>query len=211
MWWNGALYSSLKMRSMLGLKLWLTTKASGISKKAFPQFLSGQTGKEHKEMEHVIIIILARLVDSRVLKAVHAILDFIYYMQYQSHTDIMLARMQDTLDMFHLHKDVFLELRPTEGFNIPKVHSMLHYLDSIWSLGNVNEYNTKSPEQHHIDYAKKAYSHKQWHGLYCSNEKVASTPRSCWSSLSLPQLSLGHINEHFPHQWHAGFATLNTF
>ena len=108
-------------------------------------------------MEHVIVTILAGLVDSRVLKTVHATVDFIYYTQYQSHTDIMLARMQDVLDIFHSHKDILLELYPGEDFNIPKVHSMLHYLDSICSLGSADRYNSESPKWLHIDYAKEAY------------------------------------------------------
>ena len=119
--------------------------------------VSQWTGKEHKEMERVIVAVLIGLVDSRVLKAVRAILDFIYYAQYQSHTDITLARMQDALDTFHLHKDVFAELRPDEDFNIPKVHSMMHYIDSICSLGSADGYNTESPERYHIDYIKAAY------------------------------------------------------
>jgi hypothetical protein len=40
------------------------------------------TGKEHKEMECVIVTVLAGLVDSRVLKALCATIDFIYYAQY---------------------------------------------------------------------------------------------------------------------------------
>ena len=96
-------------------------------------------------------------VPSRVVKAVRAILDFIYYTQYQSHTDITLAKMQDALDAFHSHKDAFIELRHGEELNIPKVHSMMHYLDSIRSLGSADGYNTESPERLHIDYAKEAY------------------------------------------------------
>jgi hypothetical protein len=119
--------------------------------------ISQWTGKEHKEMERVFVTVLAGLVDSRVLKAVRATIDFIYYAQYQSHTDITLARMGEALDAFHSHKDVFIELRPNEDFNIPKVHSMLHYLDSIRSLGSADGYNSESPERHHIDYAKEAY------------------------------------------------------
>ena len=114
-------------------------------------------GKEFKEMERVILVVLAGLVDAGVLKALRAILDFVYYAQYQSHTDITLARMQDALNTFHSHKHVFVELRNDEGFNIPKVHSMLHYLDPIRSLGSADGYNTESPERHHIDYAKEAY------------------------------------------------------
>lgn len=119
--------------------------------------VSQWTGKEHKEMERVIVTILAGLVDPRVLRAVRAVLDFIYYAQYQSHTDITLTRMRDALDTFHLYKDAFIELHHGEDLNIPKVHSMLHYLDSIRSLGSADGYNTESPERHHIDYAKEAY------------------------------------------------------
>ena len=121
--------------------------------------ISQWTGKEHKEMERVIVTVLAGLVDVRVLKAVRAVIDFIYYAQYQSHTDVTLARMQDALDVFHSHKDIFVELqaRRSEGFNIPKLHSMLHYLDSIRSLGSADGYNTESPERLHIDFAKEAY------------------------------------------------------
>ena len=123
--------------------------------------VSQWTGKEHKEMERVIVPILAGVVDPRALKAVCAIIDFIYYAQYQSHTDITLARMQDTLDAFHLHKGIFVELEVRHGngggFNIPKFHSMLHYLDSIRALGSADGYNSESPERLHIDYAKEAY------------------------------------------------------
>jgi hypothetical protein len=119
--------------------------------------ISQWTGKEHKQMERVFVTVLAGIVDTRVLKAVCAAVDFIYYAQYQRHTDITLARMKDALDAFHLHKDVFIELRPGEGFNIPKFHSMLHYIESIRSLGSADGYNTESPERLHIDYAKKAY------------------------------------------------------
>ena len=118
--------------------------------------ISQWTGKKHKEMERVIVTVLAGIVDSRVLKAVHAALNFIYYAQYQRHTDITLARMQNALDIFHSHKNVFSELRRDENFNILKFHSMLHYLDSIRSLGSADGYNTESPERLHIDYAKEA-------------------------------------------------------
>lgn len=108
--------------------------------------ISQWTGKEHKEMECIIVTVLAGIVNSRVLKAVHATLDFIYYAQYQRHTNITLARMQNALDIFHSHKNVFSKLHCDENFNILKFHLMLHYLDSIRSLGSADGYNTESPE-----------------------------------------------------------------
>jgi hypothetical protein len=65
--------------------------------------------------------------------------------------------MQDALDTFHANKNVFIELRIQNHFNIPKLHSMLHYIESVYSLGSVDGFNSEHPERLHIDYAKSAY------------------------------------------------------
>ena len=89
--------------------------------------------------------------------AMRGLLDFIYYAQYHSHTDIILSQMQMALNTFHANKDSFIELGVHDHFNIPKIYSMLHYIQSIQYLGSTDGFNTKYPEQLHIDYAKKAY------------------------------------------------------
>jgi Plavaka transposase len=119
--------------------------------------VSQWTGKEHKEMQRVIITVLAGEVDSTVLAAVRGALDFIYYAQYQCHTDKTLARMQEALNAFHMNKQVFADVGIRKDFNIPKLHSMQHYISSIRSLGSADGFNTESPERLHIDYAKQAY------------------------------------------------------
>src|ERR1700676_1013305 len=52
---------------------------------------------------------------------------------------------------------MFVHLNQRDHFNIPKLHSMLHYLASIKSRGSADGYNSESPERLHIDYAKDAY------------------------------------------------------
>jgi hypothetical protein len=108
-------------------------------------------------MQRVIITVLAGIVDSKVLAAIRGALDFIYYAQYQCHTDKTLARMQDALNTLHSNKDAFVDLDIRKHFNIPKLHSMQHYISSIRSLGSADGFNTESPERLHIDYAKQAY------------------------------------------------------
>ncbi|KAG6806602.1 hypothetical protein H0H92_010700, partial [Tricholoma furcatifolium] len=120
-------------------------------------FVSQWTGTEHKEMEKVMMGVLSGAVNSRVLTVGRALLDFIYYAQYQLHTTTTLAALQSALDTFHAHKDVFIELECREDFNIPKLHSMMHYVESITALGSADGYNTESPERLHIDFAKDAY------------------------------------------------------
>ncbi|KAJ7862113.1 hypothetical protein B0H14DRAFT_3134333 [Mycena olivaceomarginata] len=65
--------------------------------------------------------------------------------------------MQAALDTFHAHKQVFVDLKIWKHFNIPKIHSLQHYVDEIRRLGSADGYNTESPERLHIDFAKKAY------------------------------------------------------
>ncbi|KAJ6478333.1 hypothetical protein C8R45DRAFT_934095 [Mycena sanguinolenta] len=119
--------------------------------------ISQWTGAEHKEMARVFVGVLAGAVSARVLTAVKALIDFIYFAQLQSHTSRTLDALQASLDTFHACKDVFAECGIREHFNIPKFHALQHYVDAIRRLGSADGYNTESPERLHIDFAKKAY------------------------------------------------------
>ncbi|KAH9929841.1 uncharacterized protein B0H18DRAFT_873779 [Fomitopsis serialis] len=119
--------------------------------------VSQWTGREHKEMQRIIVGLLAGAVSAEVLMVVRSLVDFIYYAQLQSHTDTTLAHLQSSLDTFHRHKDVFVRLGIREHFNIPKVHFLLHYIEAIRSHGSCDGFNTELPERLHIDYAKQAY------------------------------------------------------
>ncbi|KAJ6625726.1 hypothetical protein B0H10DRAFT_2174006 [Mycena sp. CBHHK59/15] len=119
--------------------------------------VSQWTGTEHKEMQRVFVGVLAGAVNTKVLTVIKALIDFIYYAQLQSHTSRTLAALEQTLDTFHLHKQIFIDLEIREHFNIPKFHAIQHYVDTIRALGSADGYNTESPERLHIDFAKKAY------------------------------------------------------
>ncbi|KAI9457549.1 hypothetical protein HD554DRAFT_2207192 [Boletus coccyginus] len=112
-------------------------------------------GKEHKKMEKVFAGLITSRQDSQLISTVRSILDFIFYSSLQSHTSGMLT----TLDSFYAHKEVFIELggREASHFNISKIHIMEHYMNMIWQFGSADGFNTESPEQLHIDYAKDAY------------------------------------------------------
>ncbi|THH07054.1 hypothetical protein EW146_g9433 [Bondarzewia mesenterica] len=120
-------------------------------------FVTQWTGTEHKEMQKVFLGVLAGAVNAEVLTVARAVLDFIYYSQFQLHTSTTLAALEKCLKTFHEHKDIFIELGIREHFNIPKLHAILHYLEAIRSLGSLDGYNTESPEHLHIDCAKAAY------------------------------------------------------
>ncbi|KAJ6548353.1 hypothetical protein B0H19DRAFT_1298935 [Mycena capillaripes] len=119
--------------------------------------VSQWTGTEHKEMQRVFLGVLAGAVSAPVLTVVKSLIDFIYYAQFQSHTSRTLDGLQSSLDTFHANKNILIQLGIREHFNIPKIHSLQHYVDGIRSLGSADGYNTEAPERLHIDFAKAAY------------------------------------------------------
>ncbi|KAI6116939.1 hypothetical protein EDD17DRAFT_1477620, partial [Pisolithus thermaeus] len=119
--------------------------------------VSQWTGTENKEMQSVFVSLLASAVEDSVLMVACSLLDFIYYAQLQQHMDTTLIAMEESTKSFHEHKHILIELELHEDFNIPKIHSMQHYISLIHALGSADGYNTKYPEQLHINYAKDSY------------------------------------------------------
>jgi hypothetical protein len=121
--------------------------------------VSQWTGGEHKAMEKVFLGLLIGSLDDRAIQAVRAALDFIYYSSLQSHTSATLAALSQSLTDFHTHRNVFIETgaRNPPHFNVPKIHSIEHYVELIHRFGSADGFNTESPERLHIDYAKDAY------------------------------------------------------
>ena len=69
----------------------------------------------------------------------------------------MIACLEHSLAAFHKNKVVFVDLGVRNGFNVLKIHSLLHYGQSICLFGTTDNYNTKQMERLHIDFTKDAY------------------------------------------------------
>ncbi|KAG2144440.1 uncharacterized protein EDB93DRAFT_1241288 [Suillus bovinus] len=123
----------------------------------YPGLHHFKKGSEHKEMQRVFVGLLTGAVPSRVLVVAQSILDFSYYAQLQIHTTEMHKALQTALGVFHANKDVLKELAIREHFNIPKLHQLTHYVQSIMLFGAADGLNTELPECLHIDFAKDAY------------------------------------------------------
>ena len=125
--------------------------------------LSRVSGREHKKMCGILLGLIVDLPvpggldSSRVVKAVRALLDFLFLAQFRCHTSGTLCRLEDSLTAFHNNKAVFVDLGIRENFDIPKLHSLLHYASSIRLFGTTDNYNTEQSERLHIDLAKDAY------------------------------------------------------
>lgn len=79
----------------------------------FSKGVSGLTqvsGSEHKDICKQLLACLLNTpsVPSAAGKCSRALLDFLYLAQYPSHSDATLKYLQNSLDEFHKHKDIFL-------------------------------------------------------------------------------------------------------
>ncbi|KDQ14713.1 hypothetical protein BOTBODRAFT_75848, partial [Botryobasidium botryosum FD-172 SS1] len=122
--------------------------------------LSQWSGKEAKQVEKCFISVIAGAIRGSPMVAARALMDFIMLAQYPVHTDETLTAMDNALEIFHQHKQAFIDsgARDQDHFDLPKLHSLVHYTDSIRLLGTADGFNTESPEHLHIDIAKKAYA-----------------------------------------------------
>ena len=125
--------------------------------------LSRLTGQEHKDICRIVLGLVIDLplaevrFSARLTRAVRALLDFIYLSQYSVHTTESLDALDAALNQFHMEKEIFVDLGVREHFNLPKLHSLIHYRRSISLFGATDNYNTEQSERLHIDFAKKAY------------------------------------------------------
>ncbi|KAJ2978848.1 hypothetical protein NUW54_g11231 [Trametes sanguinea] len=107
------------------------------------------TGKEHSQMCRFLLglVIGLPLPDgmspARLLRAVRAMLDFLYLAQYPAHTTETPELLQDALRRFHANKSVFVDLGIRLNFKLPKLHSLEHYILSIVLFSTTDNYDTQ--------------------------------------------------------------------
>ncbi|KAF8181570.1 hypothetical protein BJ912DRAFT_1023540 [Pholiota molesta] len=112
--------------------------------------LSQISGSEHKNMAKILLGCLVGIMPSPGIQAVKVLLDFIYLAQYSTHSTETLDYMKNALKDFH-------STNTRSHFNLPKIHSLLHYVESIELFGTTDNYNTEMFERLHIDFAKNGW------------------------------------------------------
>ncbi|EPS92507.1 hypothetical protein FOMPIDRAFT_1137693 [Fomitopsis schrenkii] len=119
--------------------------------------LSQVSGSERKDMARILLGCLVGRIPTALMLTLRSLLDFIYISQYPTHDDITLSYLEDALKVYHKNKKILKTLGIRKHMNIPKFHSLLHYVEAIRSLGTTDNYNTEMFERLHIDCAKKAW------------------------------------------------------
>lgn len=116
--------------------------------------LSQISGSERKNMAKVLLGCVHDLLPPEGVNSVRWLLDFIYYAQYSTHDTETLGYLTNALKNFHKSKDYFIKVGIHPDLNIPKLHSLSHYVESIELFGTTDNYNTEMFERLHIDFAK---------------------------------------------------------
>ncbi|KAE9396994.1 hypothetical protein BT96DRAFT_958038 [Gymnopus androsaceus JB14] len=103
---------------------------------------------------------------SSLSQIIRAILDFIYLAQYATHDDDTLSHMDNALSTWHKYKDCFIDLNIQNNLNMPKFHSLEHYVEMICFLGTTDNFNTEMFKCLHIDFATKGWRASNKHNKF---------------------------------------------
>ncbi|KAF9505545.1 hypothetical protein BS47DRAFT_1260144, partial [Hydnum rufescens UP504] len=105
------------------------------------------SGKGHQDLECHIIPVIAGADGSQpgVMKAMHALMDFIYIAQYPLQSDMTLDALKLAHSNFQKNKEIFIQNGSQTGsvgvidhMNIPKVHALHQWMTNIPDLGTTD-------------------------------------------------------------------------
>lgn len=132
----------------------------GISK--FTQM----SGREDKAIARALLAVALGCpkVSAPIIKSLRGIIDFIYLIQYRSHSNTTLGYIDDALKAFHATKQAWIQSGARRGkngpiphFKIPKLASLHSFQRSIPQLGTCLQFTTEITELLHRPSAKEPY------------------------------------------------------
>lgn len=92
------------------------------------------------------------------VKALRAFLEFCYLARRNIHDTQSLKELEEALQRYHHYRKIFQEsgVRP-DGFNLPRQHSLMHYLRAIRAFGAPNGLCSSITESKHIKAVKEPW------------------------------------------------------
>jgi hypothetical protein len=165
------------------------------------------TGREDRELQRSLVALVAGApkIDATVMRCLRAFHDFLYLVQYRSHTETTLGYLSDALKTFHQNKDIFIEKGvrrgkngPLDHFCIPKLAGLHVYATHIPQMGTSPQYSTEITEAYHRPMAKDAYratNHRNFLEQMCRfldrNERIRFKHEFIeWARLEIPRQEL---------------------
>jgi hypothetical protein len=93
-----------------------------------------------------------------ILRTFRAFLEFCYIARHNVITERTLAELQDAVTRFHHYRTIFEELGiRSDGFALPRQHSIVHYFALIQAFGAPNGLCSSITESKHITAIKKPW------------------------------------------------------
>ena len=106
------------------------------------------------------LLAIVGYVPDEMVQALHAFLEFCYIAQCNIHNTHSLTALDDTLQRFHNHCEIFHTSGVhTEGFNLLRQHSLVHYVKLIHNYGALNSLCSSITESKHIKAVKEPWQH----------------------------------------------------
>ena len=96
-------------------------------------------------------------VPNDMIRALRGFLDFCYLARRDVLDTQSLIAMQDALDRFHQYREIFLSSGVCRSFNLPRQHSLKHFIQMIRAFGAPNGLCSSITESKHIKAVKKPY------------------------------------------------------
>jgi hypothetical protein len=92
------------------------------------------------------------------VQTMRAFLEFCYIARHDVHDSNSLRALDDALRRFHRHREIFRTsgLR-ADGFNLPRQHSLIHYVKLIRAFGSPNGLCSSITESKHIKAVKEPW------------------------------------------------------
>ena len=91
------------------------------------------------------------------LRAFRAFLEFCYIARKNLLDTNDLVQLKDALDRFHQYRQIFITVGVRENFNLPRQHSMVHFLQLVRAFGAPNGLCSSITESKHIKAVKEPW------------------------------------------------------
>ncbi|KAF9016394.1 hypothetical protein BDP27DRAFT_1440698 [Rhodocollybia butyracea] len=120
------------------------------------------TGRTHRDVQRYLIPLISGVVSAKFAVALRALQEIRYAAQAPRFSTSSLARIQTTLDEFHLNKEEILTLKarvnpkgePINNWEIPKLEFLQNIVPSISASGPIMQWTADMTEHAHIDLVK---------------------------------------------------------
>ncbi|KAF8800174.1 hypothetical protein BYT27DRAFT_7227505 [Phlegmacium glaucopus] len=116
------------------------------------------TGDDSKALMKVYLPAIEGHVPDEMVQALRSFLEFCYIARRDVHDTHSLKALDDALQRFHHHREIFRTsgIR-ANGFNLPRQHSLIHYVKLIRSFGAPNGLCSSITESKHIKAVKEPW------------------------------------------------------